>query len=134
MIQSPHVFSLKVLIRSSKPVAKASGLIEYILLKLLPIHTKDAYQIACHFHKWCAKGPPLSTAQNSSTIMAKLYSLCPAVLGQVGGEGSEGGGREVEEERGKKRTGEAKGGKGRREGEERGGEKEKMRQEERGWG
>ena len=46
-----------------------------------------------------ANGPPLSTAQNSSTIMAKLYPLYPAVLGQVGGEGSEGGGREVEEER-----------------------------------
>ena len=31
--------------------------------------------------------------------MAKPYPLYPAVLGQVGGEGSEGGGREVGEER-----------------------------------
>ena len=43
------------------------------MFKQLVNHTKDAYQIACHFHKWCAKGPPLSTAQNRSTIMAKLY-------------------------------------------------------------
>ena len=39
--------------------------------------------------------PPLNTAQNSSTIMAKLYPLYSAVLGQIGGEGSEGGGREM---------------------------------------
>ena len=54
--------------------------------------------------------------------MAKLYSLYPAVLGQVGGEGSEGGGREVEEERGRgKRRGERRG-QGR--GEQRGGKGE----------
>ena len=41
------------------------------------------------FHMWWAKGPPLSTAQNRSTIMAKLYPLYTAVLGQIGGEGSE---------------------------------------------
>ena len=44
------------------------------------IHTKDAYQSACHFHMWWAKGPPLSTAQNRSTIMAKLYPLYPCQL------------------------------------------------------
>ena len=56
-------------------------------LKQLAIHTKDA----CHFHG--AKGPPLSTAQNRSTIMAKLYPLYPAVLRLIVREGSEGGER-----------------------------------------
>ena len=81
----------------------------------LAIQTKDAYQIACHFHMWYR--------QNSSTIMAKLYPLYPAVLWQIGEEGSEGGGREVEEERrrGKRREGER--GKGREGRGERGGEK-----------
>ena len=71
-------------------------------LEQLAIHTEDAYQNACHFHMWWAKGPPLSTAQNRSTIMAKLYPLYPAMLGQLGVEGNEGGdGRRVGgEERG----------------------------------
>ena len=67
-------------------------------------------------------GPPLSTAQNRSTIMAKLYSLYPAVLGQIGSEGGEGRrewgeeGRRVER-RGEETREEEKGeeGKGRRE-------------------
>ena len=60
------------------------------IIKALAIHTKDAYQIACHFLTRYAKGPLLNTAQNtcSSTIMAKLYPLYPAVLEQIGGEGS----------------------------------------------
>ena len=58
------------------------------MLKQLVNHTKDAYQIACHFHKWWAKGPPLSTAQNRSTIMAKLYVHYIQLLGRrIGSEG-----------------------------------------------
>ena len=92
-------------------------------LKQLAFHTKDAYQIACHFNG--VKGPPLSTAQNRSTIMAKLYPLYPAVLGQIvgGGEGPEG----KEEEKGERR--EEKEG-GWREGERRGRGGEKRRWEE----
>ena len=89
-------------------------------LKQLAIHTKDAYQIACHFHG--AKGPPLSTAQNRSTIVAKLYPLYPAVLRQIGGEGCEGG-------EGRREGGEGRGGGGRmeRRGEEgKGSREEKM--------
>ena len=63
--------------------------------------------------------------------MAKLYPLYPAVLWQIGEEGSEGGGREVEEERrrGKRREGER--GKGREGRGERGGERGEGRRE---WG
>ena len=58
---------------------------------------------------------PLSTAQNRSTIMAKLYPLYPAELGQIVREGSEGGEgrREGGEERGGREDGKkARGGDG----------------------
>ena len=101
-----------------------------VLLKgkgLLVIHTKDAYQIACHFHKWCTKGPPLSTAQNigllswPNCISVHYIQLCWAkqVEKEVIHEGGEG--RREGEERGEE-EGEngMEGWEGRREGESRG--------------
>ena len=90
-------------------------------------------KLRARFHKWCAKGPPLSTAQNRSTIMAKLYvhyiQLCWGK--QVEKEVKEG--KEEERERREEGKGEEK--RERREegkGEEKGKRREEGKGEEKG--